>query len=156
SALKSLYQLVAEDAEQEDREALIDFFSLVDSSPSGGTKRKRTPKKVDPVTPREVFLSVKPRTGGFAISPGAGAASRTYPVKVRVRLAYDMLGADPFKRFSPFDFDLKKDIALELENAELEAAMANIVVLTLQSADFRVSASGFDINRDLLVEARAT
>jgi len=75
-------------------------------------------------------------------------------VKVRIRLAYDMLGADPFKRFSPFDFDLKKNIALELENAGADAAKANIVIVTLQSAEFRVCASGFDINRDLLVEAR--
>jgi hypothetical protein len=156
SALKSLYQLVAEEAEQEDQDALIDFFSLVDHSPSGGTKRKRTPKKVEPIQPREVFLNVQPRSGGFVIAPGAGAASRTYPVRLRVRLAYDMLGADPFKRFSPFDFDLKKDIGLELENAEAEFAKANVAVVTLQSADFRISATGFDANRDLLVEARAT
>lgn len=156
SALKSLYQLVAEEAEQEDQDALIDFFSLVDHSPSGGAKRKRTPKKVDPIQPRETFLSVQPRSGGFVIVPGAGAASRTYPVRVRIRLAYDMLGADPFKRFSPFDFDLKKDIGLELENAEAEFSKPNIAIVTLQSLDFRVSASGFDANRDLLVEARAT
>lgn len=156
SALKSLYQLVAEEAEQEDQDALIDFFSLVDHSPTGGTKRKRTPKKVDPIPPREVFLSVQARSGGFVISPGAGAASRAYPVRVRIRLAYDMLGADPFKRFSPFDFDLKKDIGLELENAVAEIPMPNVAVVMLQSADFRISASGFDANRDLLVEARAT
>jgi hypothetical protein len=156
SALKSLYQLVAEEAEQEDQDALIDFFSLVDHSPSGGTKRKRTPKKVDPIQPREIFLNVQPRSGGFVIAPGAGAASRTYPVRLRVRLAYDMLGADPFKRFSPFDFDLKKNIELELENAEAEIPIANVTVVTLQSPDFRIAASGFDVNRDLLVEARAT
>jgi hypothetical protein len=156
SALKSLYQLVAEEAEQEDHDALIDFFSLVDHSPSGGTKRKRTPKKVDPIQPREIFLNVQPRSGGFVIAPGAGAASRTYPVRLRVRLAYDMLGADPFKRFSPFDFDLKKNIELELENADAEFPVANVAVVTLQSPDFRIAASGFDVNRDLLVEARAT
>lgn len=156
SALKSLYQLVAEEAEQEDQDALIDFFSLVDHSPSGGTKRKRTPKKIDPITPREVFLNVQPRSGGFVIAPGAGAASRTYPVRLRVRLAYDMLGADPFKRFSPFDFDLKKNIEFELENAEAEFPVANVAVVTLQSPEFRIAANGFDTNRDLLVEARAT
>lgn len=156
SALKSLYQLVAEEAEQEDQDALIDFFSLVDHSPSGGTKRKRTPKKVDPIQPREVFLNVQPRSGGFVIAPGAGATARAYPVRLRVRLAYDMLGSDPFKRFSPFDFDLKKNIGLELENAEAEFAKPNIAIVTLQSADFRITASGFDTNRDLLVEARAT
>jgi hypothetical protein len=156
AALKSLYQLVAEEAEQEDPDALIDFFSLVDHSPAGGAKRKRTPRKVDPIEPREKFLSVQPRSGGFAIIPGAGAASRTYPVRLRVRLAYDMLGADPFKRFSPFDFNLAKGIDLELENAEAEIAKPNIAVVTLQSAEFRIAASGFDVNRDLLVEARAT
>lgn len=156
SALKSLYQLVAEEAEQEDQDALIDFFSLVDHSPSGGTKRKRTPKKVDPIQPREIFLSVQPRSGGFVIAPGAGAASRTYPARLRVRLAYDMLGADPFKRFSSFDFDLNKNIGLELENAEAEFPMPNVAIVTLQSADFRIAANGFDANRDLLVEARAT
>lgn len=63
--------------------------------------------------------------------------------------------ADPFKRFSPFDFDLKKNIDLELENADVEFPKPNVAVVTLQSADFRILASGFDINRDLLVEARA-
>ncbi len=154
ASLKTLYQLVAEEDDQQDEDALIDFFALVDQSPAAGARRKKTPRTVSPIEPRERFMIVQPRMGGFAITPGAAAASRTYPIKLRIRLAYDLLGANPFKRFSPFDFNLKRDIGIEADQATTELSAANVLVATLQSADFRIEASGFDANRDLIVEAR--
>lgn len=154
-ALRSLYSLLAEQVEQTEPDVLIDFFSLIDANPASGKRKKRTPIPNPVVPPREKSILVRPREGGFAIAAGPGASKWTYPKIVRVRTAYDMLGSDPFKRFSKFDFDLAKGIELETTNMEADVIKPNVMQLKLLTADFSLEASGFDVNRDLLVEARS-
>ncbi len=76
---------------------------------------------------------------------------------IRVRVAYDMIGANPFKRHSPFDFDLTKKsvITIEATGADCEPLKSNIVKVTVANADFQVNFSGFDDHRDIVVDARA-
>ena len=67
-----------------------------------------------------------------------------------------MIGADPFKRFSPHDFDLgKRDIKVVCREAEAETSEPNVLRVEVRSPDFRIEARGFDPNRDLVVDARA-
>ena len=69
-----------------------------------------------------------------------------------------MIGADPFKRFSSFDFDLTstKKLTFETTNGEIKVAKANILFFDATEADFHLKASGFDTQRDLIVDARAS
>lgn len=156
-SLRALYGIVAEQGEIQDDEALIDFFSLVDKAQaSGGKKKKAVKPKVD-VNPREKAIGVKPRDGGFEISAGPGAAKWDFPRTVRVRMAYDMIGANPFKRFSRFDFDLNKkgDVELTAENADIEIIGPNVIKFVVHNSEFQLTAAGFDKRRDLVVDARA-
>ncbi|PSH56315.1 hypothetical protein [Phyllobacterium sophorae] len=155
NGLRSLHSLLAEHVEQSEPDALIDFFSLVDANPVTGQHKKKTPIPNPVVAPRERSILVKPVVGGFAIVPGPGAINWTYPKTVTVRAAYDMIGANPFKRFNKFDFDLSKDIEIELKDIESAIVKPNVLQLTLRSPDFALEASGFDPNRDLVVEARS-
>ena len=72
-------------------------------------------------------------------------------------MAYDMIGADPFKRFSPFDFDLNdtKMLAIEATNGDVKIIRPNAMYFDVTEAGFRLKATGFDSLRDLIVDARA-
>ncbi|HEY5713014.1 MAG TPA: hypothetical protein VIT38_14060 [Allosphingosinicella sp.] len=156
NAPKQLQQLLGEQVEQHDPDALIDFFSLVDDTPTGDAKKKRrTRKKPIEIMPRERGLEVQARNGGFAIVAGTAAQKWAYPAQLRIRAAYDIIGADPFKRWSPFDFEMDdKELELTLSGASLVSSKGNILRVSVSSPDFRIEAGGFDPNRDILVEAR--
>ncbi len=156
-ALWELYAVVSDQGERKDQNALIDFFSLEDLNSSNGAKKERTPKPRPDLPPSEkAFHIQKKGPGGFALVPGPGAAGWTYPRAIRVRVAYDVLGANPFTRHSPYDFDLTKDeIQVETNNIKIEATQPNVLVLSVTSPAFRLEATGFDINRDIVVDAKA-
>lgn len=156
-SLRALYGVIAEQAEIEDDEALIDFFSLVDKEQASSGKKKKVVKPKVKVDPREKAIGIKPRDGGFEISAGPGAAKWEFPRAVRVRLAYDMIGANPFKRFSRFDFDISKksDVELTPINADIEVVSPNTIKFMVHSPEFQLIAVGFDKRRDLVVDARA-
>src|SRR5262249_48563571 len=98
----------------------------------------------------------KKGSGGFAVVPGPGASSWSFPKSVRVRVAYDILGGNPFSKHSPFDFDLTADtIDVQATNIQVQTPESNILELEILGPDFRLEASGFDTNRDLVVDARA-
>jgi hypothetical protein len=154
-ALRDLYTLVADTVEQEDKDALIDFFSLLDQTQSSKGRKKRTPTPPPDLPRRERALMIKSHAGGFAVVPGPGAAKWRFPKIVDVRVAYDIISGDAFKRHNKFDFDLTdQEIEIELRNAEITPLRPNKVRLSITSPDFRFEASGFDQNRDLVVDAR--
>ena len=71
-------------------------------------------------------------------------------------MAYDMIGADPFKRFSIFDFDLNhaKNLTFEATSGKLNIVKSNVLYFDVDDSNFRLKASGFDTQRDLIVDAR--
>ncbi|WP_223478072.1 hypothetical protein [Oricola indica] len=158
SSLRQLYGLIGEQQEKLDSEALLDFFSIADKAQAGsGKKKKKSPKPKPDVPPRQIALSINRTPGGFELTPGPGAQEWEYPRKIRIRMAYDMIGANPFTRFSKFDFSLKSqsDLNLEAENASVEIEKDNVLIVTAESPEFSLSISGFDERRDLVVDARA-
>ncbi len=154
-ALRDLYTLVADSVEHDDRDALIDFFSLLDSTSSANGPKKRTPKPRIDLPKREKALMIKSKSGGFFIVPGPAAANWKFPKIVDVRVAYDIVSGDAFKRHSKFDFDLSdQDIKIDLQNMQMNPLRSNKVRLSIGGPDFKFEASGFDVNRDLVVDAR--
>ncbi|MGE4251296.1 MAG: hypothetical protein AB7F09_18065, partial [Parvibaculaceae bacterium] len=156
NSLRILYDMVAARMETEHPDALIDFFSLVDHSQSQkGKKKPVKPPKPPVISPREKAILIRARKGGFEIAAGPGATRWEFPRRIRVRMAYDIIGGDPFARHSRFDFDLtKKEIDLTTDSAEMEPVGKNVLVLNVHSPAFRLEASGFDERRDIIVDAR--
>ncbi|MEE9453512.1 MAG: hypothetical protein V3V13_03900 [Paracoccaceae bacterium] len=155
-SLKNLYDLVAEQEVMEDTDALLEFFSIKEPEKKSTGSKTRTDKPSPEVEPRETAIRIQPKIGGFEIHPGPGAAKWEFPRTIRIRLAYDMIGANPFKRFSIYDFDLQKgkEIRLSADNADIRRIRPNILALDVKSPEFHLEATGFDPNRDLVVEAR--
>lgn len=156
-ALKQLYTLVADQLEQTQQDALIDFFAIADQAQASTGKQRKSPKPKPEIAPREKAISIRGRKGGFEIVAGPGAKSWTFPRSIRVRIAYDIIGSDPFKRHSRFDFDLEKGSEIDFDSIESSISILkpNVMKITATSPDFVVEATGFDPRRDLIVDARA-
>ena len=157
SSLRDLYGIVADQKEMQDDDVLIDFFSIADKAQASKGKKKRVKKLGPDVPARETAMRIRPGNGGFEIVAGPGAEKWKFPRRIRVKMAYDMIGADPFKRFSVFDFDLNssKHLTFETQEGEVKVAKANVLNFDVTGPEFRLKASGFDVQRDLIVDARA-
>jgi hypothetical protein len=156
-SLRDLYGLIAEQREKEDENALIDFFSIVEKAEIAAGKKKKTVKPKPEVPPREAGIRIQPKEGGFELKAGPAASKWEFPRTIRVKIAYDMIGANPFKKFSKFDFELgkTKEITLDAEAADYAIVNPNTIKLVARDADFCLRLRGFDTRRDLVVDARA-
>lgn len=155
-ALWNLYTIVSDQGDRKDENALVDFFSLADPAKSQSEKKGSSTVVPPDLVPAEKAFRIQKRgLGGFAIVPGPGAAKWEYPKSIRVRIAYDMLGANPFNKHSPLDFDLlSSEIKVETTNVNVKTSKANVLELSVCSPEFLLEASGFDVNRDLVIDAK--
>ncbi len=156
-ALWDLHSIVSDQGDRKDKDALIDFFSIVDPAKSESRKKGKTTVVPPDLSPREKAFRIQKRgQGGFAIVPGPGVVHWEFPKSIRVRVAYDVLGANPFNKHSPLDFDLTgEDIDVETTNMTVSTPEANVLELSITSPEFLLEAKGFDTNRDLVVNAKA-
>src|SRR5713226_4159063 len=155
-ALWDLHSIVSDQGDRKDKDALIDFFSIVDPAKSESRKKGKTTVVPPDLSPREKAFRIQKRgQGGFAIVPGPGVVHWEFPKSIRVRVAYDVLGANPFSKHSPLDFDLTgEDIDVETTNMTVSTPEANVLELSITSPEFLLEAKGFDTNRDLVVNAK--
>jgi hypothetical protein len=159
-----LHRLLATGKEQSDPNALINFFWVEDRSKSGDNDAAR-PKRKAPTTvittpiPPDLpkakrRINIHRVAGGFSITPGADFGELSLPSTLRVEVAYDVERGNALKDWEPFDFDLSEgsgNPVIEADGAEYEAH-GNRVELDIQSAEFRLCVSGFDQQRDLVVQ----
>lgn len=145
---------------REEVAALRDEFSVArpegapDTKPRAPKDTSRSPFDKDIQAPKRKFRVTK-RLGGFAVAAGQGLEAADLPMRIRVRMAFDVPRGNPFKQHHRFDFDLTgNDIVVRETNARVDAVNAHTVLITAHGADFRVIFDGFDPNRDLVVDPR--
>ena len=154
-----LHELLAAGAEEELPDELLDYFwfegqdSARPQEPSGGRQPKPPqPGRPDPPPPRPRRLTVQPETGGFMLKAGPGLTVTDLPCRVEARVAYDVEEGDPFKRWSPLDFDFSEETAgieIDADGAEIVERQGYALVVEARDLAFRVRVGGFDPNRDL-------
>lgn len=154
--LKKLHNVLVSAVETLDKDALVGIFSLPAEDGSKQAAPKGTearPPKVPPIesTRRSYRLSDLP--GGFKLQDGK-ISEDDLPITIRVRAAYDVLRGNPFKKHSAADFDFaKKGVEIESLGAEVSAASANSLIVEVKKTRFVVNVTGFDANRDLIIDA---
>lgn len=156
-SLKALYRDITAELREEHRDLLLDFLSIKDPAAKRGAKTRTPVKPKEPLPIRPKFFREEPIDGGFRIAAGPGASDRQYPVRIRVRAAYDVLSGNPFKLHSEHDFSFrKKHLAVRGHGVRPLETDHAAVVLECETKDFFFEVSGFDANRDLIVEARVS
>ncbi len=88
--------------------------------------------------------------GGFSIK---SADPKLVGHPLRGEVAYRVRSGNPFRKHSPFDFDLTSEggIVVQTEGASFRATTVNGFELVPEAAKFQISMKGFDPRRDLVV-----
>lgn len=73
--------------------------------------------------------------------------------KIRITLAYDRPDGNPFHKYSALDFNVKH-LQVEQMNIEIETIHSNIIEFAPLNKIFEFQITGFDKNRDLIVNIR--
>lgn len=95
-------------------------------------------------------LTVARVTGGFTVKGTGDAWLVGRPFSVE--MAYRARNGNPFRKHSPFDFDVRdSDISVAAEGAQVVATGANGCRFVPRSPKFQITMKGFDVRRDLLV-----
>ena len=155
NSLRLLYKALGQMEEFTEQDALLDFFSIEDME-SGKKRRKAVIKPpVPPIPVTKKAYRIAAKKGGFAIRPGGGLTHEELPVIVKVRVAYDVLSGNPLKRYDPLDFRIDQaPISIQSKGAQIATPAPNSLEIEITDVDFSVDVNGFDVNRDLLVDAR--
>jgi hypothetical protein len=142
---------------------LQDIFSIERHKTDGPKKsKKRTlaqpgpvpPPSIPPASPRSYLLTQT--DGGFRLK-GAHREVGT-PVRLRVNVAYDLDGGNPYRAYSVIDFRFDEDRYAPLKFASrglvLIERMRNTLLVEPDGSDFLLEITGFDPLRDLVVSVR--
>ena len=162
-APRGLLRLLHKRSEQIDDTALRHLFpdpsskngkqaATTDQSKKRGKKR-HTRTKVD-VKRRPRIFRLSRTSGGFTAS-FTEKGQQIVPMRVRIRLAYDVRRGNPYKKWNAADFDLEKDDKRIMHSGgNLLDAAGNRLEVLARSADWKLQLKGFDPDRDLIVDIR--
>lgn len=163
-----VHALTSQD-EEEDKTLLLDVFSLppdeAEEEPKQPEKKKKkkgneTDDDPDPQEPKKKRFRVKKSDGGFTVT--RGDAGTQPPARLNIKCAYDTRGKNPLRVYrksldakSP-DFQIGKDgvSVVAQEGVEIVEVKNNELRIEVLKQDFRLAVTGFDTNRDLLVNVK--
>jgi hypothetical protein len=133
--------------------ALAKVFSVrLPAKPEGPTSP--TIDRPEEIQSRKDWYTIGPKGHGFSIR-SVPNAPRPPVHNLRVTFAYDVSSGDPFRIWSPFDFELRLGQAstLKLKGSGVKAKLlaGNEVLLTDLEDTFAFSVEGFDAARDVVV-----
>lgn len=139
------------------------FFSAARQQPNAatgetastkpGTDPDHVPDDLEPTAPSGSILTQ--HDGGFSIKHKPG---QPLPKRLMVRVAYDVLRGSAWSDYDPADFDFRKtkgDVRVIASDANVERKdPGNCLIITPKSEAFEIVVTGFDLNRDLIVDVR--
>ena len=115
----------------------------------GGDKKKSTEPFVDVIG--SIYMQLSPVKGGFSLTKRPKATR--VPRYINIWVAYEVRSGNPFKKYTPLDFDLNKPpIKIQVHGATLLLNKENIVQIEVQKGNFRLTVTGFDMHRDLRIK----
>jgi len=163
NAVINFYDLLIQAEEEIDEKALSKYFFAQEPESPGKSdgKPETTPPDddMDVPTPKRKIARLVSIENGFSIRKAAGAADAEYPVRFRVRAAYDTASGNPFKKYDPLDFSfsVKSDLNISTtsDTVVLLNRSDNELEFEVTAEQFQVDVTGFDANRDLLVKLKA-
>ena len=157
NSVVQLYDLLAEEMEEVDEEALRSFFWMdQEEGMKPRKKQKKTPVVIPkPPEPRKKDFHITETSGGFTITSTSDIDRGDLPKSIRVDVAYDVSSGNPFKKYSPHDFRLGKKAGIEIDmttqTGKIISAKENVIRVEVVDVPFKLALSGFDVNRDLKI-----
>ena len=155
SAIVRLAELLRENQPKAAPLALSKVFSVRMPSAAVGTT---TPivRKPEGISSKKEWYSIGPKGHGFTIR-SVPNAPRPPEAQLRVTFAYDASSKNPFRLWSPLDFELKmgKDSTLSVRGKGVKPKLlgGNEVLLADLDETFWFTVEGFDPARDVVIRA---
>jgi hypothetical protein len=97
------------------------------------------------------YLQLNPIRDGFSLM--RKAKSTKVPRYITVMVAYEVRSGNPFKKYTPLDFELsKKPIQVQLDGGKILFCKENTIHIEVTRGNFKLAVVGFDRHRDLRVK----
>jgi hypothetical protein len=97
------------------------------------------------------YLQLSPVKGGFRLRRNPRATQ--FPRFITVWMAYEVRNGNPFKKYTPLDFDVSRSpIQIKLDGGRILRRQANILQIEVLNGAFQLAVAGFDPHRDLRVK----
>jgi hypothetical protein len=117
--------------------------------PGKGDKKKSIEPFVDVIG--STYMQLSPVKGGFRLTKRPKATK--VPRYINIWVAYEVRSGNPFKKYTPLDFDLHKPpIKIQVQGANLLLNKENIIQIEVQKGNFKLTVTGFDMHRDLRIK----
>jgi hypothetical protein len=156
-SLQELYNKLQLPAQGLDTTLLSDyFFTEVPEAEDGNNGGKKKGKKKDkdsdfdppPKRVKKYILIQLESENGFKITNNPEAEE--LPEVVTIKLGYDRPDGKPIEKYSMLDFNVK-NMKVAKANIQLETLEKNIIEFIPTDKDFELKVTGFDQNRDLII-----
>ncbi len=141
------------------------FFSAkITDQPNKTSKKKRRKKGLEKETPLDQNIESSPKRyrlekvdRGFKIVRGDPGSA--IPAKITVRVAYDVMRGSAWKAYDKADFDFTSQntkISIASYNSSINIdKKGNRFTIKPEADDFEVYVTGFDTNRDLIIDPKS-
>jgi hypothetical protein len=157
---REIVKLLTQPQKGRDENLLKHIFSLPDvqKDPLGknekevsgeGENKKSTEPIVDVIGSH--YIQLTPVKGGFRLTKRPKATK--VPRYINIWLAYEVRSGNPFKKYTPLDFDLAKPpIEIQIRGAILLLKKENVIQIEVRKGNFQLTVTGFDMHRDLRIK----
>jgi len=157
---REIVKLLTQPLKGRDESLLQHLFSLP-QTPYGeeGAKPKNKEGTGDPAGEEKTFIDVAgaqylqlyPIKNGFKLVKKSSA--KLLPRIITVQMAYEVRGGNPFKKYTPLDFDVNRPpISVTVEGALRMVCQNNLLQIEVKRPDFVLTVTGFDPHRDLRIK----
>lgn len=134
-----------------DEELLSDIFYIEELRGEQEDEREETDEPEIEVESDSKPLRLSRRAGGFRVASNPGYEGTVLGGVVRA--AYDVARGNPFSKYREWDFEFSEDdLTIEAEGCAIQNANDNKLAFSVTGPEFSIVATGFDVNRDLIVE----
>ena len=125
---------------------LKEIFYVREPVEEPGTKGVKPPHPKPPTKPR--FFDVSVVSGGFCLY--LANTKVDLPLETEVTVAYDIRRGNPFKNYSPWDFDLS-GMKRSISGGRVISVFSNKMTIGVEKQNFKLEVKGFDPKRDIII-----
>lgn len=111
---------------------------------------------IPPIEKKPKIFNISPIQNGFSITLSSQQIPNlSFPFYATVKMAYDTFRGNPFNQYEEFDFDLgSNSININIQGGNIVNKELNKLEIQVTGNNFRLEVTGFDPNRDLVVDIK--
>lgn len=160
NSLRDLYQLINESDSEPDSSVWEKFFNIPSqpAQETGVEEEDIVEEEEEDTREKETssYNQIETKTGFMVKANPEFVFKGESFIRLRVNVAYETEGKDPWKWWKPVDFDFlqiqQRTKMIEHSNCDISWLTGNSFEITAMRNDFKVEANCFDTNRELAIK----